>query len=324
MPSKKAGRLLKDEAVGSSIAKCPECGSDKLIRSYERGELTCGRCGYVISEKIVDRGPEWRAFTPEERERKSRVGAPLTLTAPDRSLSTVIDWRGKDALGHKLGLEKRMEVSRWRKWQTRTSILSSIERNFTQAMKELDRIASHINLPKNIKDEAALIYRRALDKGLVRGRSIESIVAGAIYAACRIERLPITLTEIAGYTKAGRKDVSRCYRLILKDADVKIPVIDAADYVTRIGGVLGLSGATQRKAIEIIKEVKSKDERFTAGKDPAGFAAAAVYLASILQNEKDEKKTQKEMARAAQVTEVTVRNRFKEIIEILNIKVLEQ
>lgn len=296
--------------------RCPECGSTDLIRSYERGELTCRNCGLVIDEKIIDQGPEWRAFTPEEKEKRGRVGPPLSPIVVEGVSSTVIQWPGRDAAGHRLSPKKAFEVSRWRRWQIRSRIQTSQDRNIQQAAGHLERIAFRINLPPNVKEEALKIYRAAVRAGLVRGRSIESVMAASIYAACRILKVPRTLDEIADYTKAGRKDVARCYRLLLRHVRLNIPIADPVDFVPRIVSALGLSGVLQRKALEIIQQARRAG--LTAGKDPAGLAAAAIYIASL---QTGERKTQKEIARAAQVTEVTVRNRYKELIRKLKIPI---
>lgn len=306
----------KEEGSKKLTLRCPECGSPFLKKDYERGELTCFNCGLVLVDKIIDRGPEWRAFTPEEKEKRGRVGPPATSSLTERDLTTVIEYVGKDAAGHKLEPKKMFEVFRWRRWQIRSRVQSSLDRNLQQAEPHLERISFYINLPANVKQEAIEIYRKAIDVGLVRGRSIESIVAASIYAACRKLKVPRTLEEIAQYIKAGRKDVARCYRLLLRYIRLGIPVADASDFVPRIGAELGLSGALQRKAIETIEQAKRTG--ISAGKDPAGLAAAAIYIASL---QTDERKTQKEIARAAQVTEVTVRNRYKELIKKLDIQV---
>jgi len=209
----------------------------------------------------------------------------------------------------------RVEILRLRKWQIRARSQSSIERNLQQAAQELERLAAQLGLPKTIKEQALEIYRRALESGLVRGRSIESVMAASIYAACRQLKMPRTLDEIAKYTRAGRKDVARCYRLLLREATIRVPLPDPVDFAPKIGETLKLSATTIRKAIEILKEAKKLG--ITAGKDPAGLAAAAIYVASLLSGEV---RTQKEVAQAAQVTEVTVRNRYKELAKKLNIK----
>jgi len=305
--------VARSELEGQ-IARCPVCGSTNIIFDSERSVYVCTDCGTVLEERMVDQGPEWRAFTPEEREKRSRVGSPITPTVHDKGLSTVIDWRDKDAFGRRLEPKKRLEILRWRKWQIRTRIQSSMDRNLAQAMNELDRIASQLNLPRSVREEAAVIYRKAVERGLVRGRSIESVMAAAIYAACRRLKIPRTLDEIATYTKSGRKDVARCYRLLLRELTVQVPIADPIDYVPRIGALLGLSGNVLKRAAEILR--KAKEKGITAGKDPAGLAAAAIYIASLLE---DERRTQKEIAQVSGVTEVTVRNRYKELVRELKI-----
>ncbi|MEM1537234.1 MAG: transcription initiation factor IIB [Candidatus Nezhaarchaeales archaeon] len=305
---------VKKPDIDSDVIRCPECGSTTFIRSYERGEIACTGCGLVLVEHVIDRGPEWRAFTPEEREKRGRVGPPRTLPAADKDLTTVIELRGKDASGHRLEPKKALEILRWRRWQIRSRVQTSLDRNLQQALNHLDRISFYVNLPSNVKEEAINIYRKAVDIGLVRGRSIESIIAAAVYAACRKLKVPRTLEEISQYAKSGRKDVARCYRLMLRYVDLDIPIADAADFVPRIGSELGLSGKVQQRAIEIVEEARRLG--ITAGKDPAGLAAAAIYIATL---QTDERKTQREIAKAAQVTEVTVRNRYKEFIRKLNI-----
>jgi len=301
------------ELYEGEILTCPNCGSDKLIRDPARGEIICAVCGYVVREREIDRGPEWRAFTPEERERRSRVGAPISPLMGD-TLTTDIDWRSKDASGRQIDGARRLDIMRLRKWHTRTRVQSSIERNLSQARIELERLAAQLDLPQHVKEQALEIYRRALESGLVRGRSIESVMAAAVYAACRNLRVPRTLDEIAKFTRAGRKDVARCYRLLVREARVRVPLPDASDFVPRIAGALKLKGETVKLAKEILK--KAREMGLTAGKDPAGLAAAAIYIAAI---KTGDIRTQKDVARAAQVTEVTVRNRYKELVKKLSI-----
>ncbi len=293
------------------LSKCP---SGNVVFDEVRGEWICADTGEVIVEHVVDRGPEWRAFTAEEKERRSRAGAPLTATLHDSGLSTVIDWYDRDATGKKLGLKKRLEMLRMRRWHTRTRMQSSIDRNIAQATAELERIAEQLNIPRYVREEAASIYRKAVEKELVRGRAIECVVAAALYAACRIHRIPRSLDEVAKHTRCSRKEVARCYRLLVRELNLKVPIVDPVDYAMKIVSMLNLSGRTAQIAAEIIR--KAQRAGITAGKDPAGIAAAAVYIAALLN---DERRTQKEVAQAAGVTEVTVRNRYKELIEIVNL-----
>ena len=305
---------MVEEFEEDEIRRCPICGGTRLVYDPTRGEIICADCGYVIQEREIDRGPEWRAFTAEEREKRSRVGAPISRLTPD-SLATDIDWRSRDAAGREIGLKKKIEMLRLRKWHIRARVQSSIERNLSQASIELERLGSQLGLPQYAMDRALEIYKKALETGLVRGRSIESVMAAAVYAACREKKIPRTLDEIARYTRAGRKDVARCYRLLVRETQVKVPLPNPIDFAPRIGEILKLSTQTIKKAIEILN--KAQKMGLTAGKDPAGLAAAAIYIAALLSGEV---RTQKEVARAAQVTEVTVRNRYKELAKKLKIK----
>ncbi|MHA1860008.1 MAG: transcription initiation factor IIB [Candidatus Asgardarchaeia archaeon] len=296
------------------VTVCPECGSTKIIRDPKRGELVCAECGLVITEHIIDHGPEWRAFTSEEKDERSRVGSPITLTVHDKGLSTVIDWRDRDSYGKKLTPYKRAQIYRLRKWQIRSRVYSSIDRNLAVAMSELERLSSQLGIPNNIKEDAAMIYRKAIERRLIRGRSIEAMMAAAIYAACRLRKVPRTLIEIASNSRINKKELGRCYRLLLRKLKITIPVADPIDFIPRFGAELKLSGRTLEKAIEILHEAKKA--RITAGKDPTGLAAAAIYIAGLLTGER---RTQREIADVARVTEVTVRNRYKELVRKLSI-----
>ena len=295
--------------------KCPECTSKNLIHDYDTGETICGACGLVLYEQMLDKGPEWRAFTQEEKASRSRVGMPTSYSVHDKGLSTAISQVDRDAFGRKLPLATRLQMWRLRKWQIRSRVHSSIDRNLAQAMAELDRLSGKVSISPPIKEKAAVIYRKALDKGLVRGRSINSIAAAALYAACRGSGTPRTLREIAEASLVDKKDVARCYRLLLRELDVHMPISDPLTYVSKIAEKNGISGKAQGAAIAILREARRK--RAAAGKDPMGLAAAALYIACLQHNKK---KTQKDIADAAGVTEVTVRNRYKALKKQLNLE----
>jgi transcription initiation factor TFIIB len=297
------------------VDKCPECGSSNLIHDYDTGETVCGDCGLVLYEQMMDKGPEWRAFTQEEKASRSRVGVPTSYSVHDKGLSTAISQVDRDAFGRKLPLSTRLQMWRLRKWQIRSRVHSSIDRNLAQAMAELDRLSDKVYIPPPIKEKAAVTYRKALDKGLVRGRSIAAIAAAALYAACRGSGTARTLREIAEASLVDKKDVARCYRLLLRELDVHMPIADPLTYVSKIAERTGISGKTQGLAIQILREARKK--RAAAGKDPMGLAAAALYIACLQNNEK---KTQKDIAEAAGVTEVTVRNRYKTLKKQLNLE----
>jgi len=292
----------------ASKDSCPECGSAKLVHDYDTGETICGDCGLVIREQMMDKGPEWRAFTQEEKASRSRVGVPTSYSVHDKGLSTAIGRVDRDAFGRKLPLSTRLQMWRLRKWQIRSRVHSSVDRNLAQAMAELDRLSDKAYIPSSVKEKAAVVYRKALDKGLVRGRSIAAIAAASLYAACRTTETPRSLREISESSLVDKKDVARCYRLLIRELDIRMPIADPLTYVSKIAERTGISGRTQGVAIKILREAKAKHA--ASGKDPMGLAAAALYIA-CLQN--DEKKTQKDIAEAGGVTEVTVRNRYKSL-----------
>ncbi|MBE8538593.1 transcription initiation factor IIB [Geoglobus acetivorans] len=300
-----------------TIEVCPECGSPRLIRDYRRGEFLCQDCGYVIEETFIDSGPEWRAFDSEQKEKRARVGAPITYTIHDKGLTTIIDWANKDYYGKAISVRNRAQLFRLRKWQRRIRISNATERNLAFALSELDRLASALGLPKSVREIASVIYRKAVEKNLVRGRSIEGVVAAALYAACRQAGVPRTLDEIAAYSRVDRKEVGRTYRFIARELGLKLMPTSPADYIPRFCTALGLSGEVQKKAIEIIK--KAEEKELTSGRGPTGVAAAAIYIASILSGER---RTQREVAEVAGVTEVTIRNRYKELAEKLGIEII--
>lgn len=298
------------------LEACPECGSKSLSKDYERAEVTCNECGLVIDEKIMDMGPEWRAFDHEQRVKRSRVGAPMTYTIHDKGLSTVIDWRDKDSYGKDIAPRKRAQIYRLRKWQQRIRVSNATERNLAFALTEMDRVASRINLSRNVRETSAVVYRKAVEKGLIRGRSIEGVSAAAIYAACRQCKVPRTLDEIAEAAKLNRKEIGRTYRFMARELGISLKPTTPIDYIDRFGSELGLSGEVRSKAIEILK--KAMDQELTSGRGPTGVSAAAIYIASVLLGER---RTQREVADVAGVTEVTIRNRYKDLAERLNIEI---
>jgi len=308
--------MQRKEVLLRTVEKCPECGSVNLVHNHDTGEMVCGDCGLVLREQAMNKGPEWRAFTQQEKATRSRVGMPTSYSVYDKGLSTTIGRVDRDAFGRNLPLSTRLQMWRLRKWQTRSRMHSSIDRNLAQSMTELDRLSDKTYIPRPVKEKAAVIYRKALNKNLVRGRSIVAIAAAALYAACRKSGTPRTLREISEASLVKKKDIARCYRLLLRELDIQMPVADPLTYISKIAEKTGISGKTQGLAIQILREAKKK--RAAAGKDPMGLAAAALYIA-CLQN--DEKKTQKDIAEAAGVTEVTVRNRYKSLKTELQLEI---
>ncbi len=308
--------MSKAERKRPRAMVCPECGSTDLIRDYEAGEIVCERCGYVISTILFDTGPEWRAFDEEQRERRTRVGAPLTWTIHDKGLSTVIDWHDSDIYGRKLKPKQKARIYRLRKWHRRSKVSGATERNLAYALSELTKVAYKLNLPKNVLETASVIYRQVVRKRLIRGRSIQGVAAASIYMACRQCNVIRTLEEVAKASNTSKKEGGRNYRFLLRNLNTKVLPVNPNNYVSKFISQLSLSGNAESLAIKIIKI--ASELKLTSGRGPAGVAAAATYIASLLT---DERRTQGEIAKGAHVTEVTIRNRYKELIQKLYIKV---
>ena len=292
------------------IKKCPECSSINLILNKDRGEMICRDCGFVVEEKMIDFGQEWTEFDSDQASKRRRTGAPLSYQKFDRGLGTDI---GQKADIYQLGSKERNKFFRLRKWQYRIS--TAIERNLKLALAELKRVASFLKLPKSVEEESARVYTMAVKRGLVRGRSMESVVAGALYAACRRHEIPRTLDELSEASGIDKKEIGRTYRFITRELGIRILPSNPVDYIARFASALKLNPDTQSKAVQILE--KAQRAELTSGRGPTGIAAASLYVAALINNEK---RTQREVADVAGVTEVTIRNRYKELIKELDLK----
>ena len=311
--SKQSKNKLKVEET----VKCPVCSSKHLTKDHSRAELVCEKCGLVIDAELIDHGPEWRAFDSEQREKRARVGAPMNYTIHDKGLSTTIGWQNRDSYGHSIPTRNRAQLYRLRKWQTRTRISNGTERNLAQALGSLDRMSSSLSLPRNVRETAAMIYRRAVRLKLIRGRSIEGVTAAVLYAACRQCNVPRTLEEISSVAQIKKKEIGRNYRNISRKLELKLLPTTPQDYISRFCSQLKLSNDVQVKTCEILK--RAAKEELTSGRGPTGLASAALYIASVICGER---RTQREVADVAGVTEVTIRNRYKELANKLDIEIV--
>jgi len=279
-----------------------------------RGEVYCSKCGFVVREKTVETGPEWRSFSNEEKDERSRTGLPTSIAIHDMGLATIIGGENKDAAGRSLSGAMKSSVERMRTWDRRSQMHESADRNLKQAFSELRRLSEKLSISEAVTERAAYIYRKALERNLVRGRSITAILAASLYAACRDREVPRTLKDVAAASNVKKKDIARSYRLLVKEMDLKMPVVDAAKCVTRIASRAKVSEKTQRRALQIL--LKAGQARISAGKDPMGLAATAIYVACTLEGEGI---TQRAVAEASGVTEVTIRNRYKGLKSLLGI-----
>ncbi len=289
-----------------SGSKCIRCGRNGMLTDGDTGERFCGKCGFVISEKTEDPGPEWRGFSRDGGPDPTRTGAPSSLTFHDKGLATIISPYNKDSSGKPLSSSMKGTIERLRTWDSRSQAHLPVDRNLRQALGELGRLKDKLTISSSVLEKSAYIYRKALEKSLVRGRSISALIAASLYAACRETETPRTLKDIAEAANIKRKDIARCYRLLHYSLELKMPVVDSIQCVSRISSRIGISEKVKRYAVKVLKTAQKSEE--SAGKDPMGLAAAALYL-SCVHNGEDI--TQRDIAEAANVTEVTIRNRYK-------------
>ena len=291
----------KEEKNGNTgvvdrIKECSECGSKRLIYDYDKAEIFCQDCGMVIEQNIVDLGPEWHSFNSEQLLKKARTGPSMTYRIHDKGLSTATPVNKIPGL-HLPG-----------KWKS--SSQDPKEKTFTSALIEIGRIATALNLPDGIKEDASLLFRKFLKKKtkFLVGRGVEAIAAALVYISCRQCGVPRTLEEMRDVSRVGQKKIKQAYFYLLREFNLKVPPASPIDFVPRFCSKLNLSGKTREKAIEIIK--KAKAAGLTNGRRPMGIVAAAIYIAAETHNEKC---TQKDVSNVCGVTEPTIRNKRDEI-----------
>ena len=299
--------MVKEERAHT----CPQCGSTKLVSDRQTGERVCSQCGLVVTENIVDTGPEYRVFNLQEARDRRRTGTGYSMSVYDRGLSTVIKG-DTDASGKRLDYLTQMKMRRLQRQDNRSKVNETQARNLSIAMAELDRMASELHLSQNVKENAALIYRRALKKDLIRGRSIDAFVAASLYAACRLLKVPRPLKEVSKASKRLHSEVAMTYRLLVRELQLKPPVDEPYKFIPSIAAKLEISQPTEQLAVKILR--KAEENKALTGKDPRGLAAAALYMAC---QETKERRVQRVIARAAGTTEVTLRNRYRGLREAL-------
>ena len=295
---------------------CTECGNSNLQQDYETSELVCQACGIVVSSSELSTEPEWRAFDQQQREKLPRVGAPVNWAIHDKGLSTTIGWQDRDYSGRKLSPEQRASLYRLRKWNRRSKVSDGVQRNLAHALSEMSKISNKLNLPRNVVETSSMIYRRAIQKKLIRGRTIQSVVVATIYMACRQCGVIRTLEDVAGAANITKKEAARNYRFLLRELKSSVPQVNPQGYISKIVNKLALTGDTEKLAMAILTQ--ASEMKLTSGRGPSGIAAACIYISSQLT---DERRTQGEIAKEAQVTEVTIRNRYKELAQRLDFNV---
>jgi transcription initiation factor TFIIB len=291
--------------------------SSLVITDPETGELIRKDTGEVISDNILSQQKEWRSFNIEEGENRARIGTPTSLAIHDMGLATKIGKEATDASGNVIDATTRMRMSRLRMWNSRSQSHSSTERSLQQAFTMLSRIKDRLGLPNHVTEKAAYTYRKAQERGLIRGDTIGSVLAASIYVAARQSGVLRTLDDISKISDLKTGEVARSYRRIMSELDIKVPLIDVKKYIIKVANNLNFDEKIKRKALELVDHAQKKN--LIVGKDPMSIAASIIYLVNLSESKPT---TQAEIAKAAGVTEVTVRNRSKELREKLDVSLI--
>jgi len=295
--------------MSTVIQKCRYC-KGKLVTDNETQEINCSKCGLVIEQSNPAMDLDNRSF--QDQASNSRTGARLSSKYHDFGLSTEISNSTTDGTGRKLTAGERNNINRLRKWDNRSKVATSKDQNLKKALLFLARISDKLSLPTYIIEESANLYRKSLERNLIRGRSIAAMIASSVYAACRINNQTLTIRDIGLVSLVKEKEIARCYRLIYYELDLNPDISDPIKNIAWIANNLNLDQKTVRKASSILKNAKK--EGHIAGKSPVGLASAAIYLAANIYNLNV---TQRNIALAANITEVTIRNRYKDLKKFL-------
>lgn len=302
-----------EEAVDEEI--CPECSSSRIVRDYVRGEVVCEVCGLVVRENYIDKAPEWTRGS-DGALLGIRTGSPSSISIHDRGLTTEISPGLRDSQGMPLQGMDRITLLRLRRLQQRMKYSRSGEKSLAEALMELDRMATVMGLPREFKREAALIYRKAASRNLVRGRTIKGMAAASIYIACRMMMAPRTLDEISHGLGIKKRGLGLSYKAIVRGLRLGLQPPRAEDFLRRIASQLDLSMEVQAEALDLIRRAERAEEFHS--KAPMGTVAACIYLASLMTGNKV---SQERISQVAWVSEVTIRIRYTSIASKLGLEI---
>ncbi len=288
--------------------ECSLCNSKAVVYDVDNSEVVCSECGMVLHDNIEYLSPECRTYSGFDIENKSRIGTPTSLAFHDMGLSTFISYSNVDANGATISPEQLSKVHRMRRWNKISNNNRSYHRNLKNAFSILGTIKGKLSLSDALIEKSAYNYRKALDKHIIKGRSIRAVVVASVYAACRELRIPRTLDEIAEAANTDLVFAGKCYRLLVRYMKLDLPVIDSNAYLAKIANKAGVSATTYRCGLEMLSVIKENPISF--GKDPYALAVAVLYAACLKQGEKV---GQAQIAVAGDTSIVTLRKRVQDV-----------
>ena len=285
------------------------CKKNSMITDTDTGEMACSNCGAVSLEQIIDTAPEFSGFSPEAYQNNSRVGMKTSLKMADRGLSTIMESQDKDSSGKRLSNENRRMFYRLRMWDRNSRSSTSIK-SFQKAFTLLDGISSKLALPESVVEETAYLFRKIAAKKILTGRSTSAMLCATVYMTCRLTDTPRTLQDISNAGNIKKKNLQRVYRFLVKELELYPEAYNPREFVTRVAKAVGLSERAERLAFKILTMCEKNN--VSASKNPMAMAAAAINLASGMNNERV---TQLKISEASGISAVTIRSRTKEIKE---------
>lgn len=289
--------------------QCPFCGTrGNFVTDKIGGQVLCGSCGIVVEDRTDEVPAPPGASWAHEASNSS------SIVKPDMGLATTMGSPTVDGSGRSISGNLRPSLERLRMWDSRSRVRSGTDRNLKRALAELQKLSEKVVVPDSVLEKAAYIYRKSIPLISPRGRSIATLAAAALYAACRSTETPRTLKDIGDASNIDRLDIARSYRLLVTEGDIAQPVTDPSKNLSRIAWGAGLSTKVERRGMEILRKAELED--FVAGNSPMGLAAASLYLAAVLEGER---RTKSHIAMVAGVTNVTIRNRCKVLISMLGL-----
>lgn len=301
---------------------CPECQSS-LVDDFQNGEIICSGCGVVVADQLEDYGPESKSSDLEEKMKLARATGQTTLAQHDLGIATEISISSKDFSGKTINYEVANQMHSLRKWQQRIRVSTPRERRLSNVLAKLTDACNSLSLPKNVLETSCMIYRNLDGHVDVKGKSVASITAATLYMACKRCDVVRSLEEICKGicapkdVKARTKLAARYYRTIVMEVGTtKAPALTMDRYISKIANTAQIETRVERLALEIAE--KTKNNHLIDGKAPNGIAAAYLYVASILLGQNV---LQRDVSSIAGVTEVTIRNRCKEILTAYKLKV---
>ncbi|HEY6404768.1 MAG TPA: TFIIB-type zinc ribbon-containing protein [Nitrososphaeraceae archaeon] len=299
---------INEQELTLNNEECSLCKSKAVVFDAENSEVVCSECGVVIQDNIESLSPEWRAYSNDDLASKSRTGMPTSLAFHDMGLSTFISYSNVDANGAVISPEQLSKVQRMRRWNKISSNNRSYHRNLKNAFAVLSVIKDKLSLSDALIEKSAYNYRKALDKHIIKGRSIRALVVASVYAACRELNIPRTLDEIADTANTDPIFAGKCYRLLVRYMKLHLPVIDSNAYLAKIANKARVSEITYRRGLEMLSAIK--ENPISHGKDPNALAVAVLYAACLKEGDKV---SQAQIAVAGDTSIVTLRKRFQDV-----------